>query len=224
VGVTVCVDPNLTPLRTKRHCFQDAAGRALLRPYEGVDYSGLVYKFAPNEIWVSASKPRYEQVETALHELQHTHQFDTPDLGYDSRERDAGSGRVGIRRGTSRPREPSIAEYHHLANARRPPNSQSGFVQRREPFVCAVADSTDRVCRWPQASPDTERLRGTIGTACLRAGRLSSWSGGLADGHARSGTPPSKSRCSDSRRSAVATRNAIRYGADLDQRRDDEKR
>jgi hypothetical protein len=49
--------------------------------------------------------------------------------------------------------------------------------------------------------------------------------GGLADGHARSGTPPSKSRCSDSRRSAVATRNAMRYGVDLDlaQRRDDEK-
>lgn len=53
------------------------------------DFDGLVYRHHPDEIWVSADQPWYEQVRLALHELKHTEHIDGGDHGHDSRERDA---------------------------------------------------------------------------------------------------------------------------------------
>lgn len=53
------------------------------------DYGGLVYKFAPDEIWVAADRLWTEQVTIALHEVRHIAQFDGPTLEHDSREHEA---------------------------------------------------------------------------------------------------------------------------------------
>jgi hypothetical protein len=55
----------------------------------------------------------------------------------------------------------------HVAVTHRPPNSHSGFAQRRTPLVRGDAVSTDRVCRRPQASAVTKARHAAIAAACV---------------------------------------------------------